>query len=106
MNIKNFFSFERMITPVIIKIVFYIGLIASLVGGVVFFSTTAFTGIRFRGFTQILWGFFVGGLGGILIVFLGALASRIYAELLILVFRINESLTDIKILLQEKSSEE
>lgn len=106
MNFKNFFSFERMITPVIIKILFYIGLVASLVGGIIFFSSTAFAGIRFKGFNQILWGFFVGGLGGILIVFLGALASRIYAELLILVFRINESLTDIKVLLQEKSSEE
>lgn len=106
MSFKNFLSFERMITPIIIKILFYIGLIASLIGGIVFFSITAFTGIRFRSFGEILWGFFVGGLGGILIVFLGALATRIYAELLILVFRINESLTDIKTLLQEKSSGE
>lgn len=106
MSFKNFLSFERMITPIIIKILFYIGLIASLIGGIVFFSTTAFTGIRFRGFGQILWGFLVGGLGGILIFFLGALFTRIYAELLILVFRINESLTNIKTLMQDKSSEE
>jgi hypothetical protein len=40
MNFKNFLSFERMITPIIIKILFYIGLIGSLVGGIVVFFTT------------------------------------------------------------------
>jgi hypothetical protein len=102
MSFKNFLSFERMITPVIIRILFYIGLIASLVGGVVFFFTTAFVGLGWKSFGQILWGFVLGGLGGVLIVFLGVLTARIYAELLILIFRINETLTDIKTLLQEK----
>lgn len=104
MNLKSFLSFERMITPIIIKILFYIGLISSLVGGVVFFFTTAFVGISWKGFGQILWGFVLGILGGLLIVFLGALATRIYCELMILIFRINETLTDIKTLLQEKST--
>ena len=104
MSFKDFLSFERMITPIIIKILFYIGLIGSFLGGFAFFFTSAFTGIRFRSFGQILWGFILGALGGLLIMFLGALVTRIYAELLILVFRINESLTDIKTLLQEKSS--
>lgn len=102
MNFKSFLSFERMITPIIIKVLFYIGLIGSLVGGVVFFFTTAFVGFGWKNFGQILWGFILGILGGLLIIILGALASRIYAELMILVFRINETLTDIKTLLQEK----
>ena len=102
MNLKSFLSFERMISPIIIKILFYIGLIGSLVGGVVFFFTTAFVGLGWKNFGQILWGFILGILGGLLIALLGALATRIYAELMILVFRINETLTDIKTLLQEK----
>lgn len=106
MNFKSFLSFERMITPIIIKILFYIGLIGSLLGGIVFFFTTAFAGIGYRNFGQILGGFILGVLGGALIIFIGALTTRIYAELLILVFRINETMTDIKTLLQEKSSEE
>ena len=104
MNLKSFLSFERMITPIIIKILFYIGLISSLVGGVVFFFTTAFVGLGWKNFGQILWGFVLGILGGLLIVLLGALATRIYCELMILIFRINETLTDIKTLLQEKST--
>jgi hypothetical protein len=42
---------------------------------------------------------------GILTFVLGSLVSRIYSELLILFFRINETLSDIKHLLQEKTSE-
>ena len=102
MNFKNFLSFERMITPIIIKVLFYIGLIGSLVGGVVFFFRTAFVGLGWKYLGQILGGFILGILGGLLIILLGALVTRIYAELLILIFRINETLTDIKTLLQEK----
>lgn len=44
----------------------------------------------------------IGGLiGGLITVILGMLVARIYAELLILFFRINETLTDIKGLLQK-----
>ena len=94
-----------MITPIIIKVLFYIGLIGSLIGGIVFFFTTGFVGIGYRNFGQILVNLLLGALGGLLIIILGALVTRIYAELLILVFRINESLTDIKVLLQEKRTE-
>ena len=102
MKFKDFLSFERMITPVIIKILFYIGLIGSLIGGLVFFLTMSFVNIGYRSIPQILGSVFLGVVGGLLIILLGALVTRIYAELLILVFRINETLTDIKTLLQEK----
>lgn len=102
MNFKSFLSFERMITPIIIKILFYFGLIGSLLGGIVFFFSTTIAGFARGGFGPILGGIFGGLLGGLLIIFLGVLLTRIYAELLILVFRINETLTDIKTLLQEK----
>lgn len=96
MNFKNFLSFERMITPVIIKILFYIGLVGSAIGGIVFFFTMLIGGFQDGGFGSILGRFLIGLIGGLLIVFLGALVTRIYAETLILVFRINETLTDIK----------
>lgn len=102
MNFKSFLSFERMITPVIIKILFWIGLVASAISGIVFFFTTFFGGISMGDFLPIVGGFLLGLIGGIIIFVLGALATRIYAELLILAFRINETLTDIKVLLQEK----
>ena len=99
MDWKSFLSFERMVTPVIIKILFWIGLIASIIGGVVVF----FGGI-ISGISQGEFGTILGGLiGGPLIVLLGGLIARIYCELLILAFRINETLTDIKKILIEKS---
>ncbi len=102
MKLKNFLSFERMITPVIIKVLFYIGLVASVIGGIAIFIGSVIAGFMDGGVGAILLGLIGGLIGGILTVFLGALATRIYAELLILFFRINETLTDIKGLLQEK----
>ena len=104
MNLKSFLSFERMITPVIIKILFYIGLIGSLVGGIAVFFSGVIGGFTEGSFIAILLGFVLGLLGGVLTLLIGVLVTRIYAELLILIFRINETLTDIKTLLQEKSS--
>jgi len=102
LKLKNFLSFERMITPVIIKILFWIGLIGSLVGGIVVFFSSVIGGFADGRPGPILVGLLGGLIGGALVIFLGALATRIYAELLILAFRINETLTDIKDLLQEK----
>jgi len=99
MDWKSFLSFERMVTPVIIKILFWIGLIASIIGGVIVFFGGIITGI-----SQSEFGTILGGLiGGPLIILLGGLIARIYCELLILAFRINETLTDIKKILIEKS---
>ena len=104
MNLKRFLSFERMITPVIIKILFWIGLVVSVVGGVALFFSVIIAGISDGSFASVVGGLLVGILGGALVIFLGALASRIYAELLILVFQINESLTDIKELLKNQQN--
>jgi hypothetical protein len=95
-----------MITPVIIKILFWIGLIASAVGGIaVFISglTPAFSGRRFP---AAAFSILLGLLGGILTFALGALITRINSELLIIIFRINETLTNIKILLEKNKTEE
>jgi len=98
---KRFFSFERMITPVIIKILFWIGLIGSLVGGVVVFITVLTSAISDGRFPTVILELLVGMLGGILAFAVGALITRIYCELMILAFRINETLTDIKVLLEK-----
>jgi high-affinity Fe2+/Pb2+ permease len=97
MDWKRFVSFERMITPVIIKAIFWIGLIASAIGGVILFFGGIIGGIS-QGEAGMVFG---GLLGGPLVFVLGVLMARVYAELLILAFRINETLTDIKIILKE-----
>ncbi len=102
LKFKRFFSFERMITPVIIKILFWIGFIGSIIGGIVVFVGSLISGISDGAFPSIALGLLVGALGGVLTFGLGALFTRIYCELMILAFRINETLTDIKILLENK----
>jgi len=92
MNFRNFLSFERMITPVIITILFWIGLIVVALSAIYVFFSGIYNGINGDGFGAVLGGLF----GGPLVFVLGGLMVRIYAELLILAFRINETLTDIK----------
>ena len=82
---KDILSFDKMLTPKIITGVYYLLLIASVLGG----SSVMFSGQE--GFTL---GKFVLGLFCILG---GALAARIWCELLIVLFKMNESLHEIKV---------
>jgi len=75
----DFFSFRRMITPVIIQTLFWIFTVIAVVGGLA---------LLFR-----------GGAGtalGLIWIVVGPLVARVYCEILIVVFRINETLTDIR----------
>lgn len=88
---SKYISFDEMITPVIIKIVFWIGVAASVIFGLI----TAFSGLAvmfspyggFEGFMMFL--------GGLLTIVLGVLGVRIYCELLIVFFKMQESLVSI-----------
>ncbi|MFA5611595.1 MAG: DUF4282 domain-containing protein [Anaerolineaceae bacterium] len=92
MNLRSLLNFDKMITPVIIKILFYIGIAFSVIGGVV----ALFSGI-INAFQQ---GSVVPALGGLIagpiFVILGVLISRVYAELLIVLFEIHQNLVAIK----------
>lgn len=98
---KKFMSFERMLTPIIIKIFFWIGLVLSLLTGIGVFIGALVMGFNEGSVGGILLGLLGGFLGGAISFLLLGLITRIYAELLILAFRINETLTDIKQLLQK-----
>jgi hypothetical protein len=75
----DFFSFRRMITPVIIQVLFWIFTAVAVIGGLA---------LLFRG----------GGatLAGLLWIVTGPLIARVYCEILIVIFRINETLTEIR----------
>ncbi len=83
---EDFLSFRKMITPLIIQIVFWVGVVLSVIGGIGMIISGA--GARFGGGNQVLTG--------LIMLFLGPLFVRIYCELLIVMFRINETLTEIK----------
>ena len=75
-NISDYLAFRKMITPLVIQMVFWISI-----------AITILTGLA-----AMIQSFFIG----LLIIILGPIALRIYFELIILLFRINETLTDIK----------
>jgi len=82
---NDFLAFRTMITPVIIQIIFWVGVVLCLIVG----FTTMFVGGNYYGSGG-------GALAGFLIVVLGPVVVRIYCEILIIFFRINETLTEIK----------
>jgi hypothetical protein len=75
----DFLTFRRMITPLLIQIVFWLGILAIIGAGLV-----AILGDDPR-----------IALGGVLLLLFGPIVLRVYCELLILTFRMNETLTDI-----------
>lgn len=72
---KEVFFFESMLTPKIITAVYWLLLLASLISGL---------GMMFGPAGSLL-----GGLG---VIILGAVGARIWCELLIVLFKINENL--------------
>ncbi len=85
----EFITFKRMLTPILIQIVFWLAVVGTIIGGIV----TAIGGLLQMGRAP------TSGLGmvgvGIAIMLFGPLVARIYAEILIVIFRINETLTDL-----------
>lgn len=96
-NWKDMTNFDRMITPIILKVLFWLGVIISVIAGIFVFFGGIISGVINGDFGQILGALF----GGPLTIVIGILVTRIYAELLIVIFQINESLTDIKQLLKK-----
>lgn len=82
---EDFFAFRRMVTPLIIQILFWIGVVIVVISGLV---------LIFVGSPTLSRPEAIGT--GLLILALGPIGVRVYAELLIIVFRINETLTDIR----------
>ncbi|HEY42479.1 MAG TPA: DUF4282 domain-containing protein [Anaerolineae bacterium] len=82
----DYLSFRKMITPIIIQVVFWIGAVLVALYGLwmIFSGATA----SFGGGQLVL--------SGLVTLLLGPLFWRIFCELLIVVFRINDTLTEIK----------
>ena len=79
----DFLAFRTMITPVIIQILCWLGGIACITVGIIMIAQDSFQREE-----QIIQG--------VLLILFGPLAVRIYCETLILFFRMNQTLTEIK----------
>lgn len=88
-SLSSFLSFEHMLAPIFIRVLYVLGILACIFFGV---------GAIFRG------GGLVGLVGGLLAMIVGVFFVRIGCEGLIVAFQINETLSDIRALLQKQSS--
>ncbi len=82
----DFLAFRKMITPTIIQIIFWLGVLVCVIvafGAIVGGSAMSGTGMG-------------GPLYGLLILVLGPVLVRVYCELLIVLFRIYDSLSAIE----------
>jgi hypothetical protein len=77
MELRDVLFFEKMLTPTIIVIVYWLILAAAVIGGLITMFTTSF-------FAGLL-----GLVGGILF-------GRIWCELLIVLFKMNDALQTLK----------
>ena len=75
----DFIRFESMITPAVIQVIFWIAVVIAVIAGIV----------------QIGHGG-VGIITGLLTIIFGPLVARIYCEILIIFFRINDHLRAIQ----------
>ena len=82
----DFLKFRKMITPAIIQILFWVGVAAVVIGSLVTM------GMSFSSYGGGAGTFFLG----LIMLILGPVVVRIQCELLILFFRMNETLTEIK----------
>jgi hypothetical protein len=80
---SDFLSFRKMVTPIIIQIIFWLGVLIAIIFGIV----SIVYGVIRSDVPTLLYG--------LLVLILGPLVVRIYCEILILFFRINETLTEI-----------
>ena len=88
---RDFLAFRTMLTPLLIQAVFWVGVVICVIAGLIYILSGV--------------GQYGGGpnvLKGVILLFLGPIAVRIYCEILIIFFRINETLTEIQHTLEEK----
>ena len=76
----DFLRFETMITPILIQVIFWAAVFFSLVAGIVMITGRTAPDI----------------VGGILAIVFGPILARIYAEILIVLFKINDHLRQIQ----------
>ncbi|RQO61667.1 hypothetical protein DBV14_05045 [Variovorax sp. KBW07] len=85
---QDLLGFDKMVTPIVIRVLYFLGLIGVLITGV---GTLFSGGLR-------------GVLAGLAILVFGAIMVRVYSELLILLFRIHDNLVSINQQMKDRNS--
>ena len=80
-EMRDFLRFETMITPIVIQAVFWIAVVLLIIAGIIQIAASE------------------GGIGvatGLATIILGPLLARIYCEIIIVLFRVNDHLRAIQ----------
>lgn len=86
-KMKEFFEFKHLITPAVIKAVFVVGVVFSFFLGSLDVKA-GFNAIDFGGSALIF--------SGILKIFFGPVVVRVWCEIIVVLFKINDNLSEIK----------
>lgn len=81
---SDFWSFRRMATPSVLQVFFWLELLAVVIGG---------AGLIAFGLHNHVWWVAIVGIG---VLVIGPLVVRLWTESVIVVFRINQTLTDLR----------
>jgi hypothetical protein len=76
MDIKDFLYFDKMIMPKVITFIYWLALLGCVIGGLV-----------------VMFQSFLSGLG---IIIGGAIGARLYGEIFMVFFKMNEALQEIR----------
>lgn len=79
---QDFLNFNKMLTPTIIKVIFLVGSVLSVIGGL--FVMVAGAQQPYGGGVAVFMGF--------LMILFGPFVTRVYCELLIVQFKMHEAL--------------
>ena len=87
---RDYLYFDSMITPKIITFIYWVMLAAAAISGLV---------LLFKGFGVMKWNGFAGFgmvVAAPILAAVSALLARVYCEIMIVLFKINEALQDIR----------
>lgn len=102
---KDFFAFRTMLMPILIQIIFWIGVVACIAAGVYMIAMPEQATARMGSGMSVQVG---GGAGsqaaqpvdprvaGIILIIVGPIVVRLWCEMMIIFFRMNGTLTEIK----------
>lgn len=88
----EFLKFKKMITPIIIQILFWIGAVCSVIFGLL--SIISGLSADIGGGAMVFMG--------LITMVVGPVIARIYCEILIVIFSINDTLGEVRDLLKNK----
>ena len=89
----GYFSFERMVTPAFVKVIYFLGFLALTAGGV---ALAVWAGMQLNDATisrELGWRYVAAGVGAVV---LGNIVWRVFCELWVVLFGIHSELISVR----------